>query len=164
MMAAAQRGEDVAVDQIDPGIDLLIEEERAIGIAAGIADVEADSRSPAAWKMRSEASSAARSMLAVMHSTPAAPRSSVASSSNGASRRAMRMRFTPSAAICRANSRPVPSDAPAIIAQGPYFSLKLKTSSSHACLILSGFDSAGQAMHLLQFLTARYNEIIWGGA
>src|SRR5262249_22507450 len=105
------------------------------------------SRDPTVETIRSNASGAARSMLAGTHSTPLSARICSASSVSSFSRRATRMHLTPFAATRRESSRPTPSEAPATIAQGPYLSAKADRSliSAEASFVRMD-DDAGRAL------------------
>src|SRR5262245_9245963 len=82
------------------------------------------SREPTASHVFSNASGADRSMAADTHSTSYFERISSASSSRTCVRRAMMTQLTPLAATRLVNALPVPSEAPAITAHGPYLCLK----------------------------------------
>jgi len=64
----------------------------------------------------------ARSTAATRVSTPCVDVSSDASASSLPALRDTSTTCTPSAAICRQNSAPIPTEAPATTAQGPYLS------------------------------------------
>lgn len=144
---------DITRDKVGPCLDVRLEKGGAIGIAARVADVEADLAIFAHCRDPDDGVGCGKVDGVVTHSVPWAACNAVASTASGSFRRAMRMSFRPSAAKRWANAAPVPSDAPAINAHGPYLA-KMLISCSHAssgAVVDSAGDAASRTMLSLQY-------------